>query len=62
MDHLTGRPGQRLAGLWPVAALARRVGGDDEVLLRGGFEADVVGHPPGEYGEIGGDAPQAPLE
>ncbi|SCE37693.1 hypothetical protein GA0115249_120127 [Streptomyces sp. PpalLS-921] len=62
MDHLTGRPGQRLTGARPVAALARRVGGDDEVLLGGRFEADVVGHPSREYGEVGGDAPQAALE
>ena len=62
VDHLAGGPGERLAGARPVAALSGRVGGDDEVLLGGGFEADVVGHPAGEYGEVGGDAPQAPLE
>ena len=62
VDHLAGRPGERLAGARPVAALAGRMGGDDEVLLGGGFEADVVGHPAREDGQVGGDAPQAPLE
>ena len=62
MDHLAGGAGERLAGARPVAALARRMGGDDEVLLGGGLQADVVGHPAGEDGEVGGDAPQPPLE
>ena len=62
MDHLARRPGERLAGPRTVAALACRVGRDDKVLLGGGFEADVVGHPAREHGEIGRDAPQAPLE
>lgn len=38
------------------------VRGDDEVLLGRGFQADVVRHPAREDGEVGGDAPQAPLE
>lgn len=62
VHHLACRPGQRLARARTVTALARRVGGDDEVLLGGGFEADVVGHPAREDGEIGSDAPQAALE
>ena len=62
MDHLAGGAGERLAGPGPVAALACRVRGDDEVLLGGGLQADVVRHPAGEYGEVGGDAPQAPLQ
>lgn len=45
VHHLARRPGERLSGARPVAALTGRVGGDDEVLLGGGFEADVVGHP-----------------
>lgn len=62
MDHLTGRPGQRLAGPRPVAALTRRMGGDDEVLLGRRLQADVVRHPAREDREVGRDAPQAPLE
>lgn len=62
VHHLTGRPGQGLPGARPVAALPRRVRGDDEVLLGRGFEADVVRHPAREDGQVGSDAPQAPLE
>lgn len=62
VHHLACRPGERLSGARPVAALAGRVGGDDEVLLGGGFEAYVVGHPARQDGEVGGDAPQTPLE
>lgn len=62
VDHLTGRPGERLARARAVAALACRMGGDDEVLLGGGFEADVVGHPSGEYGEVGGNTPEPALQ
>lgn len=62
VHHLACRPGERLSGARPVAALAGRVGRDDEVLLGGGFEADVVGHPACQDGEVGGDAPQAALE
>ena len=62
VHHLPGRPGQRLAGPRPVAALARGVGGDDEVLLGGGFQADVVRHPAGEDRQVGGHAPQPPLQ
>lgn len=62
VDHLAGGAGERLTGARPVAAFPGRVGGDDEVLLGGGFEADVVGHPAREYGEVGGDAPEAALE
>ncbi len=62
VHHLAGRPGQRLAGARAVAALPCRVGGDDEVLLRRRLHAHVVRHPAGEDGEVGGDAPQAPLE
>lgn len=62
MDHLTGGAGERLTGAGTVPALARRVGRDHEVLLGGGFEADVVGHPAGEDREVGGDAPEAALQ
>lgn len=62
VDHLPGRPGERLARPRPVTALACGMGGDDEVLLRGGLQTHVVRHPAREDGEVGRDAPQAPLE
>lgn len=62
MHHLAGRPRQRFPGAGAVAALVRGVRGDDEVLLRRGLQTHVVGHPARQDREVGGDAPQAPLE
>ncbi len=62
MDHLAGRTRERLARAGPVPSLTGRVRGDDEVLLGRGFQADVVRHPAREDGQVGGYAPQAPLE
>lgn len=62
VDHLASGAGERLTRARTVAALARRVRGDHEVLLGGGFEADVVGHPAGEDSEVGRDTPEAALQ
>ncbi len=62
VDHLPGGPGQRLPGPGPVAGLPGGVDRLDEVALGGGLQADVVGHPAGQDGEVGGDAPQPPGE
>lgn len=62
VDHLPGGAGQGLARARPVAALAGRVRGDDEVLLGRRFEAHVVGHPARQHRQVGRHPPQPPLE
>ncbi|CAM5407584.1 hypothetical protein SANTM175S_09092 [Streptomyces antimycoticus] len=62
VDHLPGGPGERLARPGAVAALAGRVGRDDEVLLGGGLQADVMGHPAGEHRQVGRHPPQSALQ
>ena len=54
VDHLPAHVGQDVGAERPVARLLGGVQGEDEVLLGGGLESDVVAHPAGQLGEFGG--------
>ncbi|GAA3081693.1 hypothetical protein GCM10020254_27600 [Streptomyces goshikiensis] len=55
VDHLAAHVGEDVRAQRLVPGLLGGVQGEDEVLLRGRVQADVVAHPAGQFGELGGD-------